>query len=123
VDFVNPNQLSVKDNYPLPKMEHLLQRVKGFAMFSMPDGFLGYNQILVKKEDQHKRTFATSWGTFEYKRMLLGLLNVGSTFKRTMEFSFRDIMGKTIENYQDDLIMFSKERRMHVKHLRHVFER
>jgi hypothetical protein len=48
VDFRNLNQLSLKDNYPLPNMEHLLQRVIGVGMMSMLDGFSGYNQVLVK---------------------------------------------------------------------------
>jgi hypothetical protein len=51
VDFRNLNQLSLKDNYPLPNMEHLLQRVTGAGMMSMLDGFSGYNQVLLKRED------------------------------------------------------------------------
>jgi hypothetical protein len=49
VDFMNLNQLSLKDNCPLPNMEHLLQRVNSVGTMSMLDGFFGYNQVLVKK--------------------------------------------------------------------------
>jgi hypothetical protein len=63
VDFHNLNQLSLKDNYPLPKMKHLLQRVTGAWMMSMLDGFSGYNQVFLKREDQLKTTFTTPWGT------------------------------------------------------------
>jgi hypothetical protein len=63
------------------------------------------------------------WGMFEYLRMPFGLLNTGSTFHRAMDFTFRDIIGKIIEIYQDDLTIFSKDKSSHVCHLRKVFER
>jgi hypothetical protein len=80
VDFGNLNQLSLKDNYPLPNMEHLLQRVTGAKMMSMLDGFSRYNQVLLKREDQLKTTFTMPWGTFMYLRMSVGLMNAGATF-------------------------------------------
>jgi hypothetical protein len=103
-------------------MERLLQRVTGAGMMSMLDGFSGYNQILVKKEDQLKTAFSTPWGTFMYLRFPFGLMNARSTFKRAMDFSFRDFIGKIIEIYQDDLTIVSKERNAHVSHLRKIFE-
>lgn len=75
VDFRNLNVACEKDNYALPNMETLLQRVTRSGMMSMLDGFSGYNQVLVKKKDQHKTAFTTPWGTFEYLRMPFGLLN------------------------------------------------
>ena len=80
IDFRNLNLACIKDNYPLPNMETLLQRVIGSKIMSMLDGFSGYNQVLVRKEDQNKTTFNTPWGTFEYLRMPFGLLNAGATF-------------------------------------------
>lgn len=82
VDFRNLNQASLKDNYPLSYMEHLLSRATEAEMMSMLDGFLGYNQVLVKKDDQLKTTFTTSCGTYTYLKMPFGLTNVGSTFHR-----------------------------------------
>jgi hypothetical protein len=123
VDFRNLNQMSLKDNYPLPNMEHLLQRVTGAGMMSMLDGFLGYNQVLLKREDQLKTAFTTPWGTFMYLRMPFGLMNAGATFQRAMDFAFRDLIPKIIEIYQDDLTVVSKERKDHLSHLRIVFER
>ena len=99
----------MKDSYPLVDMETLLQRVTGLGIMSMMDGFSGYNQVLVKKEDQHKTTFTSPWGTFEYLRMPFGLLNAGATFQRAMDYAFNDLIGKIIEIYQDDLIVFSKK--------------
>ena len=123
VDFRNLNVAFEKDNYALSNMETLLQRITGSSMMSMLDGFSGYNQVLVKEEDIHKTAFTTPWGTFEYLRMPFGLLNAGATFQRAMDYAFKDIIGKIIEIYQDDLTVFSKERKDHISHLRKVFER
>jgi hypothetical protein len=123
IDFRNLNIACTKDNYPLPKMETLLQRVTGSGMISMLDGFSGYNQIRLKEEDRHKTTFTTPWGTFEYLRMPFGLSNVGATFQRAMDYAFRGLIGKLIEIYQDDLTVFSKDGKTHIGHLKQVFER
>jgi hypothetical protein len=97
VDLWNLNHLSLKDNYHLPNMEcHLLQKVTSIGMMSMLDGFSGYNQALVKREDQLKTTFTTPWGMYMYLRMSFGLMNVDSTFQREMDFSFRDLIQKII---------------------------
>jgi ribonuclease HI len=81
VDFRNLNRSSRKDNYPLPNMEHILQRVIGASRISMIDGFSGYNQISVMPEDREKTTFTTPWGTFMYAKMPFGLMNVGAMFQ------------------------------------------
>ena len=60
---------------------------------------------------------------FEYLRMPFGLLNVGETFQRAMDYAFNELIGKIIEIYQDELTVFSKERSDHIGHLRKVFER
>ena len=57
IDFRNLNKGSLKDNYPLPKMDHILQRVACSKIISLLDGFSGYNQVLVHPDDQHKTTF------------------------------------------------------------------
>jgi hypothetical protein len=80
VDFINLNWCSRKDNYPLPKMEHILQRVTCSARISMIDGFSCYNQIYVLPKDKEKTTFTTPWGTFMYAKMPFGLMNARETF-------------------------------------------
>ena len=80
VDFINLNCAFDKDNYPVPPMEQILQMVLGSKLFSLLDGFSGYNQVLVAKEDRLKTTFRTKWGTFAYRRMPFGLINAGATF-------------------------------------------
>ena len=75
VDFRNLNKCSKKDNYPLPKMEHLLQRISGASVMSFLDGFSSYNQVFVHPDDQDKTAFTTPWGTFMYAKMPFGLMN------------------------------------------------
>ena len=64
VDFRNLNHTSDKDNYPVPPMEQILQMVLGSELFSLLDGFYGYNQVLVAEVDRLETTFRTRWGTF-----------------------------------------------------------
>jgi hypothetical protein len=85
------------------------------------DGFLGYNQIQIKPEDQHKMAFICPWGTFTYRKMPFGLKNAGATFQRAMSFSFHDLK-HIVEAYLDDLTSCSCKRMDHPTHLRLIFE-
>ena len=93
IDFRNLNRASLKDNYPLPKMDHILQRVVGSRRISLLDGFSGYNQVLVLPSDQDKTAFTTPWGTFMYVKIPFGLMNAGATFQRAMDIAFLEDIG------------------------------
>ena len=79
-------------------------------MFSLLDGFLGYNKVLVAENDQLKTTFCTKWGTFAYRRIPFGLMNVKATFQRAMDIAFRGLSGNCVVVYLDDVTVFSKRR-------------
>eukprot|EP00253_Pinus_taeda_P011030 PITA_11030 len=81
INFRNLNKVSLKDNYPLPKMDHILHRVVGASRMSLLDGYSGYNKLLVHKKDQDKTPFTTPWGNFQYTKMPFGLNNVRATFQ------------------------------------------
>jgi len=81
VDLRNLNKVSLKYHYPLPKMDHILQRVVGASRISLLDGFSRFNQILVHPDVQDKTAITTPWGTFKYVKMHFGLKNVGATFQ------------------------------------------
>jgi hypothetical protein len=121
VDFRNLNQVSLKGNYPLPKMDHILQRVVGSQRMSMLDSFSGYNQVVVHPNNQEKTTFTTPWGTFMYTKMPFGLMNDGATFQRAMDIAFSEERDKFAGTYLDDIIVFSKTDQDHLQHLRKVF--
>jgi ribonuclease HI len=121
VDFRNLNRSSKKDNYPLPNMEHILQKVTGASRISMIDGFSGYNQISVMPEDREKTTFTTPWGTFMYAKMPFGLMNAGATFQRAMDIAFIGEKDQFVVIYLDDITVFSRTDKEHCCHLRKVF--
>jgi hypothetical protein len=77
-------------------------------MMCLLDGFYGYNQIKVKREDKYKTTFITRWGTFAYECMPFGLSNAGATFQRAMKKDFDDLIDNIIQIYLDDLTVYSK---------------
>ena len=120
-DLKNVNKVSPKDNYPLPKMDHILQRVVGSSRISLLDGFSGNNQILVHLDDQEKTSFTTPWGTFVYVKMPFGLKNAGATFQREMDIAFSKKIHDFLVIYLDDLTVFPKSVQQHLDHLRHVF--
>jgi hypothetical protein len=123
VDFRNLNKSSLKDNYPLPKMDHMLERVVGESTMSMIDGFSGYNQIAMNEQDKEKTTFTTPWGTFMYDKMPFGFLNAGAMFQRAMDIAFIGERDKLVVIYLDDLTVFSKSDKEHLVHLKQTFEK
>ena len=104
-------------------MEHILQMVSGFELFSLLDGFSSYNQVLVAEENRLKTTFRTKWGNFVYRRIPFGLINAGATFQRAMDIDFCSLIGRSVVVYLDDVTIFSKKREEHAFHLKQIFER
>jgi hypothetical protein len=90
------NRDSIKDHFPLPNMEMILQQVAGSQMMSLLDGFSSYNKIKVKMTDKYKTTFITRWDTFSYERISFGLSNADDTFQRAMKIDFDDLIKKII---------------------------
>jgi hypothetical protein len=82
--------------------------VSGSDIFSLLDGFSGYNQVLVSEEDRLKTTFQTKWGTFTYKHMPFGLINAGETFQRAMDVAFRGLINKCVVVYLDDVMFIPR---------------
>ncbi|MCO5598976.1 hypothetical protein L7F22_053075 [Adiantum nelumboides] len=80
VNLKKVNAATIRDNYPLPITDHVIERVAGIEAYSFLDGFSGYSQLTIKLEDQHKTTFATEWGIFAYRVMPFGLTNAPATF-------------------------------------------
>ena len=122
VDYRQVNEATIKDNYPVPYIEHLLERVAGAEAYSFIDGFSGYNQISVVPEDQHKTAFATEFGTFAYKQMPFGLTSALSTYQRAADHIFATRLRQGVESYVDDLCCHSKWH-AHLALLRSTFEK
>ncbi|XP_039162743.1 uncharacterized protein LOC120290524 [Eucalyptus grandis] len=96
VDYHDLNRASLKDNFPIPHIDVLVDSTTGFELFSFMDGCSGY-QIRMKEEDRSKTSFITPWGTFCYRVMPLGLKNAEATYQRAMVTLFHDMMHEEIE--------------------------
>jgi hypothetical protein len=123
VDFRNLNWPSHKDNYPLPKMDHVLEKVVGDNKISMIDGFSGYNQSVVHEDDRENNTFTTPWGVFMYDKMPFGLMNAGETFQREMDITSVGERDKFVVIYLDNMTFFSNYDAKHLVHLGQTFEK
>lgn len=84
IDFRDLNKACLKDDFPLPNIDNLVNSTTWYEILSLIDGFSRYNQIKITLEDQHKIIFITPWGTFYYKVIPFGLKNVGATYQREM---------------------------------------
>ena len=123
VDFKNLNRACLKDEFPLPNMDLLIDSAVGSAMFSFMDGFNGYNQIRMAPRDTEKTAFRTPMGNFYYTVMPFGLKNMGATCQRVMTTIFHDMMHQELEDYVDDIVVKSRRREEHFHVLKRVFER
>jgi len=115
------NKVSLKDHYPLLKMDYIMQKVVGSQKMSMLDGFSRYNQIMVHPDDREKMAFMTPWRTFMYAKMPFGLMNVRATLEREMDIVFADEKDKFIVIYLDDIMVYSASNKQHPEHLKKVF--
>jgi len=123
IDFRNLNKVSLKDNYLVPKMDHITQTVVGSSKISFLYGFSCYNQVLSHPKDQDKTTFTTPWGNFTYVKMPFGLMNVRATFQREINIAFANESVRFIVIYLDDIIVYSKSDEEHLMHLKRFFEK
>ncbi|GBG75313.1 hypothetical protein CBR_g19945 [Chara braunii] len=117
IDYRGLNAITVKNREPLPRIDDLLDRVQGCWYFSKIDLKSGYHQIAIRPEDQHKTTFQTRYGLYEFVVMPFGLCNAPGTFQHAMDRIFHDYLDKFVTVYLDDILIFSKTVEEHVAHL------
>ena len=122
VDFTDLNKACLKDPFPMPKIDQLVDATVGHPRMSFLDAFQGYHQIPLALDDQEKTAFVTPIGNYHYKVMSFGLKNVGSTYQRMMTRMFESLLGKNIEIYIDDMVMKSKVVSEHLGDLLVIFE-
>ena len=123
MDFHNLNKVCPKDEYPLPNIDLLVDLATRNSMFSVMDGYSGYNQIRMATKDAEKIAFRTPIGNFYYTVMPFGLKNTEAMYQRTMMDIFHDMMHREIEDYVDDIVVKSRTRAGHFQVLERVFER
>ena len=88
MDFTDLNKACLKDSYPLPRINQLVDSIMGHKLLSFMDAFSGYNQIRMDKVDQEKTSFVISQSQFCYKVMPFRLKNAGATYQRLVNHMF-----------------------------------
>ena len=123
IDYRALNKITVKNRYPLPRIEELLDRLHGARYFSKIDLHSGYHQIRVREADIAKTAFVTRYGSFEYLVMPFGLCNAPATFQRIMNTILRDGLDKFVLVFLDDILIFSRTKEEHEQHIKQILDR
>jgi hypothetical protein len=123
VDCRSLNEVTVKNKYPLPRIEDLFDQMKGASVFSKIDLRSGYHQLKIRESDIPKTAFRTRYGLYEYTVMSFGLTNVPTYFMYLMNKVFMEYLDKFVVVFIDDILIFPKTEEEHEKHIRMVLEK
>ena len=116
VDYQKINAITERDVFPIPLPDDLINQLVGSQVFTKLDLRSGYHNIQIKEGDKWKTAFRTKEGLFKYQVMLFGLQNAPSVFQRFMNHIFRDLLGKGVVVYLDDILIHAKtkEENIHI---------
>ena len=123
VNYKPLNDVTKKDNYPLPRIDEILDSLNGAQWFTTLDLASGYWQIKVREEDREKTAFITKFGTFEFKVMPFGLCNAPATFQHIMNKVLGEAIGKYVMVYLDDVIIYSRTFEEHLRHIENALNK
>ena len=125
IDYRALNATTIKNAYPLPRIDDLLDKIQGAKFFSSLDLLSGYHQLALRDSDVPKTAFKTHVGLFEYKVLCFGLTNAPSVFQAIMNKVFSkypNVLNNFVLVYMDDILIISKTREEHLQHLKKVFQ-
>jgi len=120
VDYKQLNKMTIKNKYPLPRIDDLMDQLHGSSVFSKIDLRSGYHQILVKADDVQKTAFRSRYGHYEYVVMPFGVTNAPAVFMDYMNRIFRPFLDKFDVVFIDDILIYSRTQEEHAEHLRLV---
>ena len=123
IDYCELNKVTIKNRYPLPKIDNLLDHLQEACMFSKINLCLGYHQVRVKEEDMPKTAFMTCYGHYEFLVMSFGLTNAPAIFVDMMNRVFHDYLDQFIVVFINDILIYSKIPEENRKHLQKALER
>ena len=110
IDYRELKKLTIKNKYPLPRINDLFNQLKGATVFSKMDLQFGYHQLKIKESDVPKTAFRTRYGHYEFLAMPFGLMNVLAAFMDMMNRVFTKYLDKFIIVFIDDILIFLKPR-------------
>ncbi|GJY18140.1 putative reverse transcriptase domain-containing protein [Tanacetum coccineum] len=122
IDYRELNKLTVKNRYPLPRIDDLFDQLQGSSVYSKIDLRSGYHQLRVRNEDIPKTAFRTRYGHYEFQVMPFGLTNAPAVFMDLMNRVCRPYLDKFVIVFIDDILIYSKTKEEHDVHLRLILE-
>ncbi|GJY32230.1 putative reverse transcriptase domain-containing protein, partial [Tanacetum coccineum] len=121
-DYRELNKLTIKNRYPLPRIDDLFDQLQGACCFSKIDLRSGYHQLIVREEDIPKTAFRTRYGHFEFTVMPFGLTNAPAIFMDLMNSVCKPYLDKFVIVFIDDILIYSKSKKEHEVHLKAILD-
>jgi hypothetical protein len=123
VDYRSLNEVTIKNKYPLPRIEDLFDQMRGAKVFSKIDLRSGYHQLKIRMEDIPKTAFTSRYGMYEFTVMSFRLTNAPAYFMYLMNKVFMEYLDKFVVVFIDDILVFSRNEEEHEEHLRMVLQK
>jgi len=122
-DYRRLNELTIKNRFPMPIIEEILEELAGSKYFSKLDMKSGYHQVRMKVEDEYKTTFKTHHGHYQFRVMPFGLTNAPATFQCIINEVLSPFLRKLVMVFLDDILIYSPSLQTHPQHLEQVFQK
>jgi hypothetical protein len=123
IDYKSLNEFTVKNKYPLPRIEDLFDQLRGASVFSKIDLKSGYHQLRIWPSDISKTTFITKYGLYEFMVMSFGLTNAPAYFMYLMNNVFMDYLDQFVVVFIDDILVYYQNEQEHEEHFKKVLQR
>nr|GFC53697.1 putative reverse transcriptase domain-containing protein [Tanacetum cinerariifolium] len=122
IDYRELNKLTVKNRYPLPRIDDLFDQLQGSSVYSKIDLRMGYHQLRIREEDIPITAFRTRYGHYEFRVMQFGLTKAPAVFIDLMNRVCKPYLDKFVIVFIDDILIYSKDKEEHEEHLKTILE-
>ncbi|GJW46802.1 putative nucleotidyltransferase, ribonuclease H, partial [Tanacetum coccineum] len=122
IDYRELNKLTVKNRYPLPRIDDLFDQLQGSSIYSKIDLRSGYHQLRVREEDIPNTAFRTRYGHYEIQVMPFGLTNAPAVFMDLMNRVYKPYLDKFVIVFIDDILIYSRDEKEHKEHMKIILE-